>query len=359
MRRLAFLLITSLLLSSCVTGLKARDEEEVRQELQDKAEIEAAFKASKDGDFKTSLEAFRTFSRKGIGNAFWLQSKLGEADALHQLGESQQALTVLQYVRDVSLSRKPEAAAQASYRMSFIFEDLGEPEKTLAALNEAETQRGYLPERISRAQIPARKAMVYAKLGERDLARQWLDRAERGLSEIRSAQKSTDLAWLAETYFQMGRVSSQSQFASSWDYRMDTLSIAYPLLYKAALQQVEPWSPQAEAAILQLYQEAFNVLFASKEKFAELRSMATKFLVVIEKTSAYRPQNINSVPTTMHRIYTLEDEMKKKLTQFIYSPETDMSLTPEAAERNSIKRFYRLIEPLEIPKPVEGEDPNL
>ncbi|MFP5518807.1 MAG: tetratricopeptide repeat protein [Bdellovibrionia bacterium] len=338
------------------------DAEKSQPSAQELAFFERGEKELKERNFEEAQKTFREFYEKNPSSSLLNLAILGEADALHQLGQSQEALSRLTQLRDRSITRNPSFAALASYRMSFIYEDLGDVEKTLAALVEAESQKRHLSPLVVHAEIPARKARNYLKMGASSEARRWVEQANRGVEYLRSHYKSKNDDWLAEVYFNMGKISSQSQLDLTWEQRMESYHLAYPFLYKSVLQNVEPWSENSMQALLFIYQDMSRLLYENvpgTKKLRADRNKASLLKVELDTARRYRPLNPETAHMNLKALFKVEDTLYKTVNDIVYSGISDMELTPESEKRSTILRGYRLVNPEQEREALPGQDPNL
>lgn len=354
------------LFCGCVSQQKRLDEIERNrmQEVQEKSEITNAEKLFQQGAFDKALIQFRSFSNTKPSSKYWAQAKLGEADVLQELGKKDEALALLRNLRDLSLKDNPPVAALASYKMSFIYEEKGDEQKTLASLLESHALSDSLPEEIALAEIPARLAVQYSRMGKHKEALQWLEKADRGL------KKSVEVLgfnreWVSKTYYQMGRVSTLQMDADNFFSTIEALRIVQVYHLKSLKLDDPRWSPRSLAAL----KENYSLLFGQLKKMNEdVRSSAenktragaalTSLLVDAE---LYKPLKDVATPQTENDFYSYVDKMKNKIRIIAFKTDAGMGLTTEAKERNSLKKNLNFEDPeAYLPRAVpDSEDPNL
>lgn len=326
--------------------------------VRDRAEVENAFQLLKQKEYKLSAEAFENFRNMRQTSPLWMKAQLGLADSYHQLGRSDEALKSLRVIRDSSLKRNPAIAALASYQMSFIFEDLGQFDRTLAALSEAENQGRSLDPRIFKVEIPARKSIAFAKLGQTKESQAHMASALRGIDQVRTQQKNLSANWEAQAMLAMGRVSTQSQAGDNWENRIQVLNLVYPILYRVMLMSKEPESSQARQILYDQYQSLFNLIYKLDQELTQTRQKAVELEIFLQRAALYRGESNVSGLT---ELYKLEDDIRKKLSQLVFSGENDMPLTSDSLQRSIKLEGYRLVDPdvLDRSEIFSGKDPNL
>lgn len=324
----------------------------------DRIELELGLQSLKQKDYKKAQEILEQFRERRTTSPLLMKAHMGLADAYHQLGQSTQALGVLRLVRDTSLQRSRVLAARSSYQMSFIFEDLGQLDQAIAALNEAENIGKTLQEQIFKIEIPARKAVLFAKLGQRDEAKIFMTQALRGVESLRLQQNKRSPQQEADLLLAMGKVSTQSQAGDTWESRLQVLELIYPLLYRVILLQAEPQSSQARQMIYNQYQALFNLIHQVDIGARASRQQAMGFEVFLQKAAMYRTE---SAPQGAIELFQLEDDLRKRLSQLVFSNESDMPLTPDSKLRLIKLEGYRLIDPdlVEQSELRSAQDPNL
>jgi hypothetical protein len=246
----------------------------------------------------------------------------------------------------------------ASYQMSFVFEDLGQFDRTLGALTEAENFGKNLEARIQRVEIPARKSIAFAKLGQTAESQAQMAKALRGIEQVRAEQKNLGANWEARALLAMGKVSTQSQAGDTWENRLQVLNLVYPLLYKVVLMSAEPESSQARQVLYDQYQSLFNLIYKAEEDPRKVRRMATELEIFLQRAALYRG---TVSPSGALDLFRLEDGIRKRLSQLVFSNESDMPLTADSFQRSIKLEGYRLVDPdvFDRSEIFSGKDPNL
>ncbi len=160
----------------------------------------------------------------------------------------------------------PRLEAMALYRTSFCHEALGEDQMTVAVLydlfNRVESNPGLLPDEVSRAEVPARLAGAYARIGNYNRALSYYKKAEGGIARLKRVRtkSGTIPLWLPRTLFFMGRVAAHSVSWNEFESALRPLAYGQIYLLQASDLGIEPWADQAATELMQQYGQLINVI---------------------------------------------------------------------------------------------------
>jgi len=159
------------------------------------------------------------------------------------------------------LNNQPKIAALALYRLSFVYENLGDDLKTLTTLLDCKKFSEHLPEPLVRATIPARLATAYIRLRHQKEALQYLALAEKGIDQLKSQNDKITSSWLGNIYFQMGSISTNQLSNENYDQAIEIQKIVQVYLLKAIRLNDPVWSERSSVQIKSTYQDLFNTIF--------------------------------------------------------------------------------------------------
>lgn len=342
------------------------------QRFSEENEINNAERLLSLGRYEESRQAFRSFQSSYPQSNFFESSRLGEAHALEGLGRWDEAIKI---DRDVYLKTSkdhPEIAALALYRMSFAYEATGDDLKTTAALLDAQRLGQYLPPEVAEAEIPARLAGIYGKLGRDKEAMNYLNQAEKGINRVRLERKEIGTGWLAKTYYQMGTVSTNQLSADNFEQSTDGFQMVQVYLIKSMQQNDSAWSERALEQGQATYQTFLNLAEVQQDRKTQIE-FAGSVIDLVEQAELFKPLQGQKPNQFEESFFTFLQNIRKRTEDLLYQSKETMSLTEESQRFNSIKRPGRvkadsllpeeesgIKKPIPTPpKIVPTEDPNL
>jgi hypothetical protein len=155
----------------------------------------------------------------------------------------------------------PQLKAQALYRLSFAYECLGDDTKVIASLLDVQKESGNLTEEIIRAELPARLAVAYARVGNSHQATIYFDQANRGLSELKNMHRTKaqyrDL--IGRTLFFMGRVNLPDDKVKDRPRAyLENIRALQNYLYQAVEMEVPTWSERSLQQLHNAYEQLWS-----------------------------------------------------------------------------------------------------
>lgn len=347
---------------SHLTQQELDPEVAAKQKAAEEPEVISAEKVLALGRFEEALALFREFQARSPRSVFFESARLGEGQCLEGLGRPQEAVNLYRDVFFKTEKYKPEIAALALYRMSYAYEALGDDLKMVASLLDAKNRGNFLPVEITRAQIPARLAAVYARQNREAEAMGYLHEAEKGISKVIAARgRDVKPEWLAKIYVEMGSVSTNQLSVESFEDFVKSQKTVQVYLLKALKQNDPTWSARALKQLQETYQSLF-ILLESR--------VGGSFVDLMEQAELFKPMADQKTSPFEKDFYSYLGEVRKKTEQILYGGTEVMTLTEESQRLNSLRRpgtikveSYLPAErksfiPLP-PKIVPSEDPNL
>lgn len=286
-----------------------------------------------------------------------------KANALEELGRWTEAAATYSAISTISEKNQPEISALAIYRLSFVYEALGDDQRVITTLFEASKFHQQLPMEVINAAIPSRLAMVYAKANNAKEAQKWLLEADKGLQRTLASRTEplTD-AWLAELYYNMGSISTQQLSNDNISTIIQGQKAIQKYLIRS-LQYKDPiWSAKALKKLkgtyldlwkaIESYPEpvGYEPLVAQKMKRDEQIQLAAPFADLIKEAELYRPgaeQNSNSYQS---EFFAFIEELQTRARSVLEAP----LLTPLMPGRDKAPQKHQA--PVKI---MSSEDPNL
>jgi tetratricopeptide (TPR) repeat protein len=285
------------------------------------------------------------------------------ATALEELGRWTEAAATYNAISAISEKNQPEISAMSIYRLSFVYEALGDDQRVITTLFEAAKYHKYLPPEVINAEIPSRLAMVYAKENNAKEAQKWLGEADRGLKktlETRIEALSND--WLAELYFNMGSISTQ-QLSNDNIITIIKGQAAVQKYLIRALQYNDPiWSAKALKKLKGTYMDlwkaienspepsGYEPLVALKLKKDGQFQLAGPFSDLLKEAELYRPGAEQKSNQYQNEFFGFLEELQTRVRSIL----GDSLYTPLMPGRD--KSPQKPKSPVKI---VPSEDPNL
>ncbi len=297
-------------------------------------------------NYKLSLEKFESFVQKYPQSIFFAQANLGVAQSYLSLGAWEKAVTSFRTVINFTRTKQPEISAKSLYSSAYCYEMLGNDVRLLATLKDAEALSAYLPEDIRLAELPARLASVYYKLGRELQADRYFQIADRGMSQLR-AQEAGKLskAWIAKTYFQMGGLTSSQLSSENLRSHMESLAKMQVFTLKAIEENGEPWSQRALDNLRRNYMDIWNTIQSwpkesnldpvagHKRQVQNQAQLYTDLLTTMERFRTFVAPESQEKNQKVGELLAYLNEMEIKAREFIMNSGVYNDLTPDAKKR--------------------------
>lgn len=233
------------------------------------------------------------------------------------------------------------------YRLSLMYECLGQDPKTITALLDAKKRGKELPFETLQAEIPARLAAAYARIGNKQKAVEYFAEASEGLKKIvNRTQNHKQKELVARTLFLMGQLNSGQRSASvSPSSFMQSVSMQQPYLLQAVEMDHPVWSKKASDDLKLAYDIIwrFNI-----ENPDQRRELYTRGLQSVQELRKIRLPNSNA---EVNAIFAHLDATEGKLQTELAKVAEYNRLTPDAEGREGLKRQGKLVDPPKEKKP--------
>ena len=349
-------------LSAC-SSLSIQRSQEATQSLPENADFQRIEQQMKSQSFDAALASAQSFKKDYPYSLKIQKVRFYEANALEELGRWSEAADTYKAISTISERNQPEISAMAIYRLSFVYEALGDDQRVITSLFEAAKYHKYLPMEVIQAEIPSRLAMVYAKENNAKEAQKWLGEADKGLKKtLESTTEPLTDAWLAELYYNMGSISTEQLSNDNIQTIIQGQSAVQKYLIRS-LQYNDPiWSAKALKKLngtyldlwkaIEVYPEpsGYEPLVAQKMKKDAQIQLAGPFAELIRDAELYRPgaeQKSNQYQTAF---FNFLEELQTRVRSVLDSS----VITPLMPGRDKTPQKPR--GPVKI---VPSEDPNL
>jgi tetratricopeptide (TPR) repeat protein len=240
-----------------------------------------------------------------------------------------------------SAGKYKQIEALSLYRLSLMYECLGQDSKSITALLDAKKRGAQLAFETAHAEIPARLAAAYARIGNKQKAVEYFAQASEGLKKIvNQTQNHKQKELVARTLFLMGQLNSGQRSASvpPASY-MQSLSMQQPYLLQAVEMDHPRWSKRASDDLRLAYDNIWRFSFQSPE---QRRDFYTRGVQAIQELRKIRLPNAGApVNDIFAHLDTAEDKLQTELAKVAeYN-----KLTPDAESREGLKRQGKLVDP--------------
>jgi hypothetical protein len=317
-----------------------------------RAEQESEIRKADDAlflqDYIVAERLYLGFQKQFPNSIFFQRAQFGRGKALEFQEKWAEAAAVYRDTVEATRARQPEIAAQVLFRLAFCYENLGDEARVLASLNDAMTMKEHLrPEQVS-AEIPARMAASYSRMGRTKEAQAAFIKAEQGISQI-SATRGQEMTneWLAQVYFQMGRFSTNQMSNENLQASLDTLKMVQIFSLRSAEVGGEPWSRRAIQGLMENYRDHWNTIqeiplhrameagAAKREQTERKINFTGQLLTLISDLRQYRAPN---EPLAVHDLFSFLQNIEKQGKDYLISVGERNALTPESERRMELKR---------------------
>lgn len=297
-------------------------------------------------------EAARLFDRILVsqpGTELELVTMYNSGAAYEGLGNCPKAAERFREVVKASAKNFLRMEAEALFRLSLMYECLGQDTKAVAALLDARKRGKQLAPEVANAEIPARLAAAYSRLGNRDKALEYFEIAGQGLKAIvarstGSTRPQTEL--LARTLYLMGKLNPQQRRAeASPDSFMQSLSMQQPHLLQAIEINHPVYSPKAADDLEIAYENIWKYRLESPQ---EKRQFYERGLQVSRELRRLRLPDANPL---VDEVYAGLDKTDARLNAELAKLAVTTRQTPESEKREGLKQQGRLVNPNVNPSP--------
>ena len=246
---------------------------------------------------------------------------------------------------------QPEIAAQALYELSFCYENLGDEARVMASLMDAKTFKEHLAPEQALAEIPARLAASFNRIGRTKEAHENYLLAEVGVKEIRGLKsQNVSPEWLSKLYYNMGAFSTNQISQESLQGSLDTLKMVQIFSLRSIEAQGKPWAKMAEQGLITNYRDIWNTIemiplnptldsgAAKRDKMERQIAMTGKLLAISADLKLQRAPDEGENEIKTSALFDFLKELEIKGQALLASQHEMTPLTPEALQREGLKR---------------------
>ena len=335
----------SVLIAACASNSTKMREAEALAEA-NQPEFDRGMRLLEIEDFSGAADIFDRLLLTKVGTEDDLITSYNSGVAHEGLGHCQKALDRYREVVRGSAGKFTRIEVQALFRSSLMYECLGQDKKALAALLDAKKRGPALPLEIERAELPARLAATYSRLGNRPKALEYFNQANTGLKAILASgptnRKQKEV--LARTLYFMGKLNPAQRTADADPMGfLQSLSMQQPYLLQAIEIGNPVWSRKAQEDLTTAYD---NMLRYSLKDRELRRQFFVRAQQVMAELRRIRMPNAGPMEDS---VFDQVDKTARHLQIQMADAAEAMPLTPEAAKRQGLRRQGKLEDPKAAP----------
>jgi tetratricopeptide (TPR) repeat protein len=300
-----------------------------------------------------ALAAFDQFVVQHPATEWTMVTVFNSGRALEALGRWSEAAERFHRVIVTAQDLAPHLQIQALYHLIGCYEATGDDNQAVAALLEllAKTQVTHLPPAVERAELPARLAGAYARLGNQAAALKYYQIAKAGIIKVRATAGEKLPQWLGQTLFLMGHVAPETIGEVNLDSVFRVLSQSQVFLLQAAELHQAPWSEKAKVELIRVYRALWTAIESPLETSApgdellEKRAqqerrwdLAALVFEKLQELAAYElPSEGEAVVGSeeSRAIFTFMQDLEKKINTVLLERPAGEGLTPESLARQA------------------------
>jgi tetratricopeptide (TPR) repeat protein len=335
-------LILPFLMLACES--KQAKQDLLAQKSSTQTKMEDAIQAMQRSDFSASAAIFDKMLMKNPASEYDLIIIYNDGVSYENMGECKRASELYRKaISGANALKIPRVEAESFYRLSLAYECMGDDQKTIVSLLDTRKRSRNLTPEIASAELPARLATAYARIGQRDKALQYFREAGNGLKQALTQAGTTSRiqqAFAARTLYAMGTLTP-IQKGLNGDPRgfLSALAMQQPYLLQSAEMNVSPESRKAADELIFAYE---NLLKMKPTDMIGGRNFLQSALQNIAEIKKIRLPNKGPM---VDEIYDKIDAQESRIRQQLVTVSDTTPLTQEAQSREGVKRQGRVVSP--------------
>lgn len=360
--------------SSEITGAPIDPRVRAEQE----GEIKIADDALAKRDFESAQTLYLQFKNRFPNSVYYQRAQFGQAKALEELDQWAEAAELYRKTAEATRERQKNIAAQALYQLSFCYENLGDEARVLASLKDAQNMSEYLTPEQAYAEVPARLAASYNRMGLTKEAHENLKKADAGVAEVRAklAQEVTP-QWIAQIYQKMGSFSTNQLSQENLQASLDTLKMVQIFSLRSAEADSDPWSSIAVQGLMENYRDIWNTIqsiplntamdpgAAKRERNERWTHFTGQLLTMMNDLRLYKMPEHKDPKGSLATLFSFLKKLETSGRDLLMSMGEQNPLTPDAKRKQALRRDGLTVKPVQtetettLPKKLPEKDPNL
>lgn len=342
-----YILVTAaFFIVGCATQRKPTDAM-LKEDSPIQAKFDQGVRALDNEQYQTAAEIFDGILLQKPGTDMDLVAMFNSGIAYEGLADCKKASERYRQVVRSSAKKFKRLEGEALFRLSMAYECMGQDAKSITALIDARNRGKELAPETLNAEIPARLAAAYSRLGNRQKALEYFNIASQGLKNmVNQGTGRVQADVIAKTLFLMGKLSpTQRRAESDPTTYLQSISMQQPYLLQAIELHKDPWSRKAETDLKLAYENIWMFKFGEKEKDQETQFYTRALQTINELKNLRLPKPDIGVDS----VFAMVDVTERKVRTELSKVSESTKLTTEAQKRESLKQNGRLVDP----KPIE------
>lgn len=328
-----------------------------------------AFDLLEKQEYSQADELFQKLLRMNPTTNWTLAAQFNRARALEGLGRQQDALSIYRNVSEMG-KKAPRLQGLSLLRAGVLYEALGEDDKSLAALKDAERRSRFLSVEVAQTELPARLAAAYARERNFTEAERYYRVAESQLARLRAQIPADEQPeWVPRILYAMGHRPIGEVPWDRFESSLVPIERSQIYLLQSAELGISPWAERAADDLIKSYSSlrqsidavpvpaATEIVLAAREQQRERWNRlvrlsdalaSLKALFVTEIVKAAHPDS------ALRKIVDFAEGFEENLqTALMLERPAGEAETPESAKR----REERQPRVLEAKPAFPGENP--
>lgn len=339
---------TLIFLTACVSQTK-QQVKNLKEDSPLQLRFDQGVKALDSERYTEAADIFDELLAQKAGTDMDLAALFNSGAAQEGMGNCKKASERYRQVVRASANNFKRLEGEALFRLSLTYECMGQDAKAITALLDARKRGKELAFETVNAEIPARLAAAYSRIGNRQKALEYFKEAGQGLKSVvarGSGRVPTEM--VAKTLFLMGKLSpSQRRAEVDPTTYLQSISMQQPYLLQAVELHKEPWSSKAEADLKLAYENIWMFKIDDREKERQFYTRG------IQTTNELRNLRMpDSRDIGVESVFASVEQNARKLETELSKVSETTKLTSEAEKRSGLKQSGRLVDPKKIKKPT-------
>lgn len=334
-----FIFVGVMFAAGCATAKKeSKQSPQIEKKLPD---FDKGLAALEKENYQEALDIFNRILVQKPASEFDLVVMYNSGSAYMGLGDCAKALERFRQVVRSSAGKFDRVEGEALYRQSLMYECLEQDAKAITSLIDTKKRAKDLPFEIKVAEIPARMAAAYARMGNRERALYYFNQASRGLKRVVTMEgRVNQVERVTKTLYFMGKLSPNQRTAEVDPINyMRSISMQQPYLLQAIELGHPLWSKKAEEDLTIAYD---NVWRFPKKDGQVPREFYTRVLQTIHELEKIRMPKPNP---QVDAVFAMLDKTELRIQNELVQIGADTPLTSEAEKRQALRREGRLVDP--------------
>lgn len=320
-------------------------------------EFEQAVTLLGEGRHAQALVLLKNILNENPTTEFELVVLYNVGAAYEGMAQCQEAGRSYQKVARAALERYPRLQAEAIYRLSYTYECVGNDAMVVTSLLDARRRRDHLDIEIAKAEIPARLAAAYARVGNRAKAKELFQEAQEGIRTVTASVQGTrnQSEILARTLYFMGRLGPQEHNPrAEAEAFLNSLAYLQTYLLRSVELDHPVWSQRSADELHKSYDFVWKLIEQAHSE-AEDRGLGREqqrqqrvriVQMAIQSLRELKQMKFPGDDTDLvSQLFVRMDQQELRLQNYFNEIAVQTQRSPEAERREGLRREGRIGEP--------------